>query len=156
MGIDGGLSIIGLHEPVFRFHNPTFGISEILLCLGGRLGGWCRGGLARLLSTLGLSLLLGFSLDFGFGRRGRLGFLFRLRLCAANFFRPSFLVGDPVRHLLALLVRTVKLVFLAVGCLSSSEPLGDLGFELRRASLHPLVGHRLVLGALIFVPSNAT
>src|SRR5262245_12472067 len=101
MGIDGGLSIIGLHEPVFRFHNPAFGISEILLGLGGRLGGWWRGGLARLLATLGLSLLLGFSLDFGFGRSRR--------LCGANFFRPSFLVGDPIRHLVALLVQTVEL-----------------------------------------------
>src|SRR5215469_6231130 len=61
MGIDGGLSIIGLHEPVFRFHYPAFGISEILLGVGGRLRRWWRGGLARLLATLGLSLLLGFS-----------------------------------------------------------------------------------------------
>jgi hypothetical protein len=53
LGINGGLSIIGLHEPVFRFHDPAFAIAEIPLRLGVGFGGRWRGGLAWLLATLG-------------------------------------------------------------------------------------------------------
>jgi hypothetical protein len=59
-------------------------------------------------------------------------------------FGPSLLVGDPIRHFVALLVRTVDLVFLTVGCFSASEPLGDLGFELRRTAAGWRVDENLV------------
>src|SRR6516164_6757776 len=80
-GVDGDLSVIGLHEAVLALHDPALGIGEVLLGLG--VWRWGRRGsfpatfapsldfllliCSRLLLKLGFGRSLGLSLQFGLG-----------------------------------------------------------------------------------------
>ena len=143
--IDGGLGVVGLHEPVLALHDAAIGIGEILLGFGVRLGRRRSGFPSGFLAPFGFSFLLrlGLCSELGFGRLFRLHLKFDLGL--ANPLGTPLLVGDPIRHLLAGLVVAVQLVLLGVRRLGRAEPLGDLGFQLRRTLFHALVAHRLVL-----------
>ena len=96
----------------------------------------------RLVASPRLSLRF----DLGFGGRFRLGLQFGLR--RPDLLGAPLLVGDPLRHLLAGLVAAVQLVLLGVRRLGGAQPPADLGLQLRRALLHALVAHRLVLGGV--------
>ena len=142
---DGGLSVVGLHEPVLALHDTAIRIGEVLLGFGiglGRGRGSFRSGF---LAPLGFTLLcrLGLCFELGCGRRLRLRL--QVGLGGADPLGTPLLIGDPLRHLLAGLIAAVQLVLLGVRRLGRAEPLGDLGFQLGGAIVHALVAHRLVL-----------
>ena len=102
----------------------------------------------RLLAAFGLPFLLcrGLLFELGFGGGFRLGFQRSLR--RPDRLRATFLVRDPVRHLLAGFVTAVKLVLRGVGRFCGTQPVDDLRFQLGGAFLHALVAHRLMLGGV--------
>src|SRR6516165_6247069 len=144
-GIDGDLSVIGLHEAVLALHDPALGIGEVLLGLG--VWRWGRRGsfpatfapsldfllliCSRLLLKLGFGRSLGLSLQFGLGLPDLRG--------------TPLLVGDPIRHLIAALVAAMQLVLFAIRRRGRAEPAGNLGFQFRGALRHAAIAHRLVL-----------
>src|SRR5260370_32468365 len=108
--------VVGLHEPVLAFHDPALRIGEVLLGFGIRHAGR-RGGLpSAFAATLGLTLAcrLVLRLELGFGCRLRLRLQFGLGLACLLVAR--LLVGDPIRHLIAVLCAAVPVVPFCFRC----------------------------------------
>ena len=146
--VDRRLRIVALDEAVLGFHDAAFGIGEVLLRFGVRLFGWRGGGPARFLrgpsacrrsSASACALALAAAAAFASASNSAF---------AARIFSARFSVGDPFGQLRAALVAAEGSVFLGVRSLGCAQPPLDLGLELRRTLLHPLVAHRLVLGGV--------
>src|SRR5450631_3019768 len=111
---DGGLGIVGLHEPVLALHDAALRIGKVPLGFGiGFKGG--RGSFRPgFPAPLGLPLRRRRSLyrKLGFGRSFRVRLQFRLGL--TDLLGTALLVSHPLRHLVAGLVAAVLLVLLGV------------------------------------------
>src|SRR3974390_178165 len=109
--VDRGLRVVTLDETVFGFQDAAFGGGEVLLRLWIRLCGRRGSLLSSFLAAFGFSLLLGFSLRFRLGRRGRLRLGLQFGLRRPDLLCALLLVCDPVWHFVAALIAPERLVF---------------------------------------------
>jgi hypothetical protein len=145
--IDRGLAVISLNKAIPARHDPTVRIGEIALRLGLRRARRMLGLAARPRSSAAIVIII---LRLGFGLGLRLGFCFERGLGLADLGQALLFVGNPVGQLVAALVGAQARVILAVGSLSSLQPVRYFGCQSGLGLLHPRIAHRLVLGRIGF------